>query len=63
MVAGAQQDGAIRSDPSPADTTTLISEAPYAIARARPASRQLTDVCLAVLMNGLRPPSERPGMP
>lgn len=39
MIAGAQEEGAIRNDLSPAGTTTLISETAYAIPRARPASR------------------------
>ncbi|MGW8887950.1 TetR/AcrR family transcriptional regulator [Streptomyces sp. NPDC055749] len=55
MVVGAQRDGALRTDLDPAVTTTLIGQTAYAIARTRPASAQLTDAYLAVVMDGLRP--------
>ncbi|MEU0566719.1 TetR/AcrR family transcriptional regulator [Nonomuraea sp. NPDC005983] len=55
MVTGARQDSAIRTDIDPATTTVLIGELAYAVARSRPASRQLTDAFITVLMDGLRP--------
>jgi AcrR family transcriptional regulator len=55
MITGARADGAIRTDIAPAVTTTLISQATYAIARSQPASQELADAFIAVLMDGLRP--------
>ncbi|WP_155370781.1 TetR/AcrR family transcriptional regulator [Catellatospora vulcania] len=55
MITRARADGAIRTDLSPAVVTTLIGQAAYAVARARPASRELADACVTVLMDGLRP--------
>lgn len=64
MIAGAQRDGAIRTDLAPGVITTLVGETAFAIARARPASGELTEVYLAVLMDGLRSPSQgRPTPP
>ncbi|GAA4608808.1 hypothetical protein GCM10023195_34900 [Actinoallomurus liliacearum] len=55
MLAGAREAGAIRTDLDPALTTVLVGQTAYAIARAQPASRQLTDAFVTVLMDGLRP--------
>lgn len=55
MIAGARADGTIRTDIDPVVTTTLIGETAYAIARSRPASRELADAYLTVLMDGLCP--------
>jgi AcrR family transcriptional regulator len=60
MIAGARADGAIRTDIDPAVTATLIGQTGYAIARTRPASPELADAFITVLMDGLRPrPAER----
>jgi len=61
MIIGAQADGAIRADLDPTVTTTVISQTAYAIARTRPASRELTDAYLTVLMDGLRPQAPAQG--
>jgi hypothetical protein len=55
MIAGARAEGAIRIDIDPAVTATLIGQSSYAIARTRPASRELADAFITVLMDGLRP--------
>lgn len=55
MIVGARQDGAIRTDLAPAVTAELIRQTTYAIARSRPASPELADAFLIVLMDGLRP--------
>ncbi|WP_460351327.1 TetR/AcrR family transcriptional regulator [Actinoallomurus acanthiterrae] len=60
MADGARRDGAIRTDLDPALTTVLIGRTAYAIARTRPASHELTDAFITVLMDGLRP---RPSTP
>ncbi|WP_203914589.1 TetR/AcrR family transcriptional regulator [Rhizocola hellebori] len=57
MIAAARANGTIRTDLAPAVTTTLISQATYAIARSQPASQELADAFLTVLMDGLRPPT------
>jgi AcrR family transcriptional regulator len=59
MLAGARRDGTIRSDLEPAVVLALVSRTAFAIAQARPASDELTDAYLTVLLDGLRPP--RPG--
>lgn len=55
MITSARRDGAIRGDLDPAVTATLIGQTAYAIARPRPASPELADVFITVLMDGLRP--------
>lgn len=55
MFSKARADGSIRTDIDPAVATDLIGETAYAIARARPASTDLADAYLTVLMDGLRP--------
>src|SRR4051812_30646284 len=60
MIAGARQDGAIRADIDPAVTTVLVGRTTYAIARSQPASQELTDAFITVIMDGLRPPFARP---
>lgn len=55
MIAAAQRDGAIRTDINPAVAATLIGQTAYAIARSRPASHELADAFIAVVMDGLRP--------
>jgi AcrR family transcriptional regulator len=68
MIKGARRDGKIRTDIEPSVATTLIGEAAYAIARTRPASQELVNAFITVLMDGLRPqpptqessPSRRP---
>ncbi|WP_171074233.1 TetR/AcrR family transcriptional regulator [Nonomuraea basaltis] len=55
MIAGARQDGAIRTDVDPAVVSVLLGEVAYAIARSRPASRELIDGFITVVMDGLRP--------
>jgi hypothetical protein len=55
VIAGARRDGAIRTDVDLAVTTALISRATYAIARSQPASQDLADAFITVLMDGLRP--------
>ena len=55
MIAGARQDGMIRTDLEPAVVTTLIIQTAHAIARARSWSQELTDAYLTVLLDGLRP--------
>jgi AcrR family transcriptional regulator len=55
MIAAAQRDGAIRTDIEPAVAATLIGQTAYAIARSRPASQELADALITVLMDGLRP--------
>jgi AcrR family transcriptional regulator len=57
MIAAARAEGTIRTDLDLAVTTTLIGQSAYAIARTRPASRDLTDAFITVLMDGLRPPT------
>ncbi|GAA1090794.1 hypothetical protein GCM10009663_38120 [Kitasatospora arboriphila] len=57
MVERAQREGAIRSDIAPAVTTSLIGRTTFAIARTRPLSQELIDAHLAVLLQGLRPPT------
>jgi AcrR family transcriptional regulator len=59
MLAGARQGGAIRTDLDPALATILVSQAAYAIARAQPASPQLTNAFITVLMDGLSPQSRK----
>ncbi|WP_291410916.1 TetR/AcrR family transcriptional regulator [Actinophytocola sp.] len=61
MIAGARQDGAIRTDIDPAATTALVGQTAYAIARSQPASQELTDAFITVIMDGLRPPVARQG--
>lgn len=61
MIVGARADGTIRTDIDPAVTTTLIGQAAYAIARSRPASQELADAFITVLMDGLRPPTSTQG--
>jgi AcrR family transcriptional regulator len=58
MIDRARADGSIRSDLDPATTATLIGRTAYAIARTRPASRQLADTYITVLMDGLRTQAE-----
>jgi AcrR family transcriptional regulator len=55
MLAGARADGAIRTDIDPAITTVLLTEVTYAIARSQPASRELVNGFITVVMDGLRP--------
>jgi AcrR family transcriptional regulator len=55
MVDGARRDGAIRTDLDRAVLLTLITHATPAVARARPASQDLADAYLTVLLDGLRP--------
>ena len=55
MIIGALRGGAIRTDIDPAVITTLVSEASHAIARSEPASPELADAFLTVVMDGLRP--------
>jgi AcrR family transcriptional regulator len=55
MIAAAQRDGTIRTDLDPAITATLIGQTAYAIARAQPASQELSGAFITVLMDGLRP--------
>lgn len=57
MITGARRDGAVRTDVDPAIITTLIGQTAYAVARSRPASPELTDAYLTVLVDGLRPQS------
>ncbi len=57
MIAGAQRDGTVRTDLDPAVTTALIGRTAYAVARSQPASPELTDAYLTVLMDGLRSPN------
>jgi AcrR family transcriptional regulator len=56
MIDSGRADGTIRTDVDPAVTTTLIGQTAYAIARVRPASRELADAYLTVLLDGLRVP-------
>jgi AcrR family transcriptional regulator len=60
MIASARRDGAIRTDIDPTITITLISQGTYAIARSRPASKELSEAFITVLMDGLRPQSPVP---
>lgn len=55
MIERARALGVIRTDIDPAVLTTLIGETAYTIARIRPASHQLADAYITVLMDGLRP--------
>jgi AcrR family transcriptional regulator len=55
MIAAAQGDGAIRTDIDPAVAASLIGLTAYAIARSRPASQELADAFIIILMDGLRP--------
>lgn len=61
MIAGARRGGAIRTDLDPAVITALISQTAFAIARTQPASRELADTYITVVMDGLRPQSSSPG--
>jgi AcrR family transcriptional regulator len=61
MIMAARRDGTIRTDIDPAATATIIGEAAYAIARARPASPELAGTFITVLMDGLRPRSPTSG--
>lgn len=61
MIAGARADGAIRTDLDPAVTTTLIGRTAYAVARAQPASPELADAFVTVVMDGLRPQTSAQG--
>ena len=54
MITSARRDGTIRTDIDLAITATLIGQTAYAVARARPASQELTNAYLTVLMDGLR---------
>ena len=60
MLAGARADGAIRTDIDPAVIPTLIGEAAHAIARSQPASQELADAFITVVMDGLRPQRSAP---
>ncbi|MFJ3791429.1 TetR/AcrR family transcriptional regulator [Kitasatospora sp. NPDC090091] len=57
MVEEAQRGGAIRTDIAPSVATNLIGRTALAIARTQPPSQQLIDAYLAVLLQGLRPPT------
>ncbi|XVQ07501.1 hypothetical protein ACQP1W_33545 [Spirillospora sp. CA-255316] len=64
MIDGARGSGAVRADIAPALLTTLVGRTAFAIARARPASAELTDAYLTILMDDLRPqlsPLDAPG--
>jgi AcrR family transcriptional regulator len=61
MITTARREGAVRTDLDPATVTTLIGQTAYAVARSRPASPELTDTYLTVLMDGLRPQSASQG--
>jgi AcrR family transcriptional regulator len=56
MLAGARQDGAIRTDIDFATTGVLISRLAFAIARAQSEYPQLADAFITIVMDGLRPP-------
>jgi AcrR family transcriptional regulator len=60
MIVGARGQGAIRDDLEPAVLVTLVSLTAFAIAQARPASDDVVDAYLTVLMDGLRPPAPGP---
>jgi AcrR family transcriptional regulator len=60
MLAGAQRDGAIRTDLDPALTTAMVGQTAYAISRSQPASAQLVDTFITIIMDGLRPQSHTP---
>jgi AcrR family transcriptional regulator len=55
MADGARRDGAIRTDLDPALVKTLIEHTALAVARAQPASQDLADAYVTVLLDGLRP--------
>ena len=57
MIVDARGEGAIRADLEPAVVVTLVSRTALAIAQARPASDDVVDAYLTVLMDGLRPPA------
>ncbi|MFF4418350.1 TetR/AcrR family transcriptional regulator [Streptosporangium sp. NPDC001559] len=61
MIDGARREGTVRTDIDPAVTTTLIGQTALAVARTRPPSQDLADAYLTVLLDGLRPRSERTG--
>jgi hypothetical protein len=54
MIAGARRDGVIRDDIDPTVLTTLIGQTAYAVARSQPASQELVDAYITVLMDGLK---------
>jgi AcrR family transcriptional regulator len=55
MIIEARRDGTVRTDIDPAVATSLIGETAYAIARVQPASRELVDAFITIVMDGLRP--------
>jgi len=55
MTDGARRDGAIRTDLDPAIVRTLIEHTAPAVARVQPASQDLVDAYITVLLDGLRP--------
>ncbi|MEU1736234.1 helix-turn-helix domain-containing protein [Streptosporangium sp. NPDC020145] len=61
MIDGARREGTVRTDIDPVVTTTLIGQTALAVARTRPPSQDLADAYLTVLLDGLRPRSERTG--
>jgi AcrR family transcriptional regulator len=59
MIGAARDDGTVRADIAPGLLATLVGQTAYAVARARPASPELTDAFVTVLMDGLRRPGTR----
>lgn len=57
MIGRGRRAGVVRSDLDAGLLTTLVGQTAFAIARTRPAVRELTDAYLTVLMDGLRPRS------
>ncbi|MFI6790770.1 TetR/AcrR family transcriptional regulator [Nonomuraea sp. NPDC050383] len=55
MIAGVRANGGIRTDIDPAVTMVMLGEVVYAFARSQPASPELVDGFITVVMDGLRP--------